>query len=32
MKNRLSIKGIKGTVAQIEKVLTNDRLRVSKVS
>ena len=32
MKNRLSIKSIKGTVVQIEKVLTNDRLRVSKVS
>ena len=32
MKNRLSIKGIKGIVVQIEKVLTNDRLRVSKVS
>ena len=32
MKNRLSITGIKGTVVQIEKVLTNDRLCVSKVS
>ena len=32
MKNRLSITGIKCTVVQIKKVLTNDRLRVSKVS